>query len=159
MDNTVYEYIKQNPDSSIKLIALHNQLSEDQVRYKIKALGEKLIKSLGRPARYSIMPQEHIDSSILEEEFEDIKEEADIEDLEEAIKKDKPKRKILTSQKQLNEMADNCMILGNIDMEYSKKERYWIFTKGDVQRKVKSKDLPAIRINLSEWIKENFNAI
>ena len=74
MDNTVYEYIKQNPDSSIKLIALHNQLSEDQVRYKIKALVEKLIKSLGRPARYSIMPQEHIDSSILEEEFEDIKE-------------------------------------------------------------------------------------
>ena len=158
MDNTVYEYIKQNPDSSIKLIALHNQLSEDQVRYKIKALGEKLIKSLGRPARYSIMPQEHIDSSILEEEFEDIKEEADIEDLEEAIKKDKPKRKILTSQAQLNKMVDNCWVF-EIKMEYSKKERYWIFTKGDVQRKVKSKDLPAIRINLSEWMEKNFNEI
>ncbi len=158
MDNTVYEYIKQNPDSSIKLIALHNQLSEDQVRYKIKALGEKLIKSLDRPARYSIMPQEHIDSSILEEEFEDIKEEADIEDLEEAIKKDKPKRKILTSQAQLNKMVDNCWVF-EIKMEYSKKERYWIFTKGDVQRKVKSKDLPAIRINLSEWMEKNFNEI
>ena len=158
MDNTVYEYIKQNPDSSIKLIALHNQLSEDQVRYKIKALGEKLIKSLGRPARYSIMPQEHIDSSILEEEFEDIKEEVDIEDLEEAIKKDKPKRKILTSQAQLNKMVDNCWVF-EIKMEYSKKERYWIFTKGDVQRKVKSKDLPAIRINLSEWMEKNFNEI
>jgi len=158
MDNTVYEYIKQNPDSSIKLIALHNQLSEDQVRYKIKALGGKLIKSLGRPARYSIMPQEHIDSSILEEEFEDIKEEVDIEDLEEAIKKDKPKRKILTSQAQLNKMVDNCWVF-EIKMEYSKKERYWIFTKGDVQRKVKSKDLPAIRINLSEWMEKNFNEI
>ena len=158
MDNTVYEYIKQNPDSSIKLIALHNQLSEDQVRYKIKALGEKLIKSLDRPARYSIMPQEHIDSSILEEEFEDIKEEADIEDLEEAIKKDKPKRKILTSQAQLNKMVDNCWVF-EIKMEYSKKERYWIFTKGDVQRKVKSKDLPTIRINLSEWMEKNFNEI
>ena len=158
MDNTVYEYIKQNPDSSVKHIAYCTELSEDQVRYQIKTLGETLIKSLSRPAKYSIMPQEHIDASILEEEFEDIKEVADIEDLEEAIKKDKPKRKILTSQAQLNKMVDNCWVF-EIKMEYSKKERYWIFTKGDVQRKVKSKDLPAIRINLSEWMEKNFNEI
>lgn len=55
-------------------------------------------------------------------------------------------------------MVDNCWVF-EIKMEYSKKERYWIFTKGDVQRKVKSKDLPAIRINLSEWMEKNFNEI
>ena len=153
--NIPFDYLKENESSTVKDISEGLALTTDQVRYLlIKGLdNEEIIKITGRPARYSINPEYD-----LEEQFEvmDSELEADIEDLEEAIKKDKPKRKNLNPQKQLNEMADNCMILGNIDMEYSKKERYWIFTKGDIQRKVKSKDLPAIRINLSEWIKENF---
>ena len=150
MENTVYDYIEETPDSTIKEIAQKTGITEDQVRHRIKKEGDRIIKTTGRPARYSTDPDYDI-----ENEMSDIKEEADIEDLEEAIKKDKPKRKILTSQAQLNKMVDNCWVF-EIKMEYSKKERYWIFTKGDVQRKVKSKDLPAIRINLSEWIKENF---
>lgn len=169
MNNTVYEYIKENPDSSVKQISHYTELSEDSVRYQIKTLKETLIKSPGRPARFSIN-SEHLGVVVnLEEEFEKMKLEeneevidseleADIEDLEKAIKKDKPKRKILTSQAQLNKMVDNCWVF-EIKMEYSRNERYWIFTKGEIQIKVKSKELPAIRTNLSKWIKENFNEI
>ena len=99
----IFDFIKENPDSSVKHIAYCTELNEDQVRYQIKAQGDKLRKSLSRPARFSINPEYD-----LEKQFEDIKEETDIEDLEEAIKKDKPKRKILTSQAQLNKMVDNC---------------------------------------------------
>ena len=170
MNNTVYEYIKENPDSSVKQISHYTELSEDSVRYQIKTLKETLIKSPGRPARFSIN-SEHLGVVNLEEEFEEMKLEenevdvidvakelADIADLEKAIKKDKPKRKILTSQAQLNKMVDNCWVF-EIKMEYSRNERYWIFTKGEIQIKVKSKELPAIRTNLSKWIKENFNEI
>ena len=158
MNNTVYEYIKENPDSSVKQISHYTELTEDSVRYQIKTLKETLIKSPGRPARFSIN-SEHLGVVVnLEKEFEEMKIETDIADLEEAIKKDKPKRKILTSQAQINKMVDHCWTF-EITMEYSRNERYWIFTKGEIQIKVKSKELPAIRTNLSKWIKENFNEI
>lgn len=164
MNNTVYEYIKENPDSSVKQISHYTELTEDSVRYQIKTLKETLIKSPGRPARFSIN-SEHLGVVVnLEEEFEEMKIETDIADLEEAIKKDKPKRKILTSQAQLNKMVDSCWD-SKVKMKYSREERYWIFTKGsswtegEIQIKVKSKELPDIRTNLSKWIKENFNEI
>ena len=156
MDNTVYEYIKDNPDSSVKQISHYTDLTEDSVRYQIKILGEKLIKSLSRPARYSITPEGHMIN--LEEEIMDSELEADIEDLEEAIKKDKPKRKILTSQVQLNKMVESCWT-SKVKMEYSRKDRSWIFRKDKTLRLVRSKDLPTIRTNLSKWLKENFNEI
>ena len=107
----IYDYIEENPDSTIKEIAQKTGITEDQVRHRIKKEGDRIIKTIGRPARYSTDPDYNI-----ENEMSDIEEEADIEDLEKAIKEYKPNRKILTSQSQLNKMANNCWVL-EIKME------------------------------------------
>lgn len=164
----IHEYLKRNEKSTVKDISKSLTLTEDQVRYQlIKGLdNEEVIKIEGRPARYSInienevdvidVAKELADIVNLEEEFEEMKIETDIADLEEAIKKDKPKRKILNPQGQINKMVDNCWVF-EITMKYSKEEKYWVFAKGKIQIKVKSKELPSIRENLSKWMKENFN--
>ena len=150
---SIFNFIKENPDSSVKHIVYCTELSQDQVRYQIKTQGDKLRKSLSRPARFSVNPKYDIDQLM-----EDVEEGVDIKDLEEAIKKDKPKRKILTSQVQLDKMVREFHS-HDIKMEYSRQERYWNFNKGWIEIKIKSKELPNIRINLLKWMEENFNEI
>ena len=148
----IHEYLKRNEKSTVKDISKGLTLTEDQVRYQlIKGLdNEEVIKIEGRPARYSINIENEVDVIDVAKEL------ADIADLEKAIKKDKPKRKILNPQGQINKMVDNCWVF-EIPMKYSKEEKYWVFAKGKIQIKVKSKELPSIRENLSGWMKENFN--
>lgn len=148
----IHEYLKRNEKSTVKDISKSLTLTEDQVRYQlIKGLdNEEVIKIEGRPARYSINIENEVDVIDVAKEL------ADIADLEKAIKKDKPKRKILNPQGQINKMVDNCWVF-EITMKYSKEEKYWVFAKGKIQIKVKSKELPSIRENLSKWMKENFN--
>ena len=148
----IHEYLKRNEKSTVKDISKGLTLTEDQVRYQlIKGLdNEEVIKIGERPARYSINIENEVDVIDVAKEL------ADIADLEKAIKKDKPKRKILNPQGQINKMVDNCWVF-EITMKYSKEEKYWVFAKGKIQIKVKSKELPSIRENLSGWMKENFN--
>lgn len=148
----IHEYLKRNEKSTVKDVSKSLTLTEDQVRYQlIKGLdNEEVIKIEGRPARYSINIENEVDVIDVAKEL------ADIADLEKAIKKDKPKRKILNPQGQINKMVDNCWVF-EITMKYSKEEKYWVFAKGKIQIKVKSKELPSIRENLSGWMKENFN--
>ena len=148
----IHEYLKRNEKSTVKDISKSLTLTEDQVRYQlIKGLdNEEVIKIEERPARYSINIENEVDVIDVAKEL------ADIADLEKAIEKDKPKRKILNPQGQINKMVDNCWVF-EITMKYSKEEKYWVFAKGKIQIKVKSKELPSIRENLSKWMKENFN--
>lgn len=148
----IHEYLKRNEKSTVKDVSKSLTLTEDQVRYQlIKGLdNEEVIKIEERPARYSINIENEVDVIDVAKEL------ADIADLEKAIKKDKPKRKILNPQGQINKMVDNCWVF-EITMKYSKEEKYWVFAKGKIQIKVKSKELPSIRENLSGWMKENFN--
>ena len=147
----IYDYIKDNPDTSIKQISHYLEMTEDKIRKDIRRLGDKIIRGPGRPAGFTVNPEFDI-----ENEMTETKEEVDIEELEEAIKKDKPKRKILTSQAQLNKMVDEFQVQG-IAMGYCRQSRYWKFSKkGKFIIQVKSKELLDIRSNMATFLEENF---
>tara|TARA_R100000789_G_C2981927_1_gene143722 strand:+ start:180 stop:614 length:435 start_codon:yes stop_codon:yes gene_type:complete len=141
----VYDYIRENPGVSVPEIVLGiGSITEDKVRYQIKSAGDLLTKDDGYPAKFSVNRKAS-------------DEEANIEELEEAIKADRPKRKILTSQPQLNKMVATAKEAG-VKMEYDKTERLWRFSqKGVSKQLLASNELPKVReAGFDKWLKENF---
>ena len=73
-----------------------------------------------------------------------------------AVQKLSKKRKILTSQPQLNKMVKDFEAL-DIKMEYDRKEKMWRFSKSGVSKTLlKSNELPQVREDISAFVKRNF---
>lgn len=144
-----YNYIMENPGSSVSDIVRDINITEDKVRYQIKASGDTLVKDDSRPAKFSVNPDIYENEADIEER------QAEKEKIEDDAGQGKPKRKILTSQAQLNKMVATAEMM-KVTMDYSREKRLWYFTSEDNQLSAKSKDLPSIRENFEKWLKENF---